>query len=197
MPVTQSIVRLGLFVSLLAPLPGVVSCGGGGPPPHVLPKPSDMPEGAEWSGVYFSPTYGNLHLIKDGATASGKWRTAAGDKWGELSGNVTGDLFTFEWKETTIGMVGPSAMKTGRGYFKFVRPPGEHVNDEIHGEWGLGTTDYGVSWDAVKQRNAKPDPDSVVPDETQRLEGNGDWDSDKRKKSGGGGDDKKTDDGWN
>ena len=69
---------------------------------------------------------------------------------------------------------------------------GDLVNDEIRGEWGLGQETSGVTWTAVKQRNAKPDPDSVVPDETQKLESGG-WDDEKKKKSDG---DKKSDD-WN
>jgi hypothetical protein len=57
------------------------------------------------------------------------------------------------------------------------------VNDELKGEWGLGTEYTGVSWTAVKQRNVTPDPNSVMPDETQKAEGGG-WDESK-KKSGG------------
>lgn len=153
-----------------------------------------MPPDGDWTGVFFSPTYGNLHLVKQGASLGGKWRTAAGDKWGEMHGEAVGNLFHFEWAETKIGMVGPSAKTTGRGYFVYTRPPGDNVDDEIKGEWGLGSEQTGVAWTAVKQRNAKPDPDSVVPDETQKLEGGG-WDEDKKKKSGGGNKDK--DEGWN
>src|SRR4029079_17017404 len=153
----------------------------------VIPKPGDMPEGGDWTGVFFSPTYGHLHLIQQGSVLSGKWRTVNGDKWGEMHGEVTGNLFRYEWKETKIGMVGPSAVTTGRGYFQYKRPPGELVNDEIHGQWGLSNEQTGVTWDAVKQRNAKPDPDSVIPDETQKLEGGG-WDGEKKKPGGGGGD---------
>jgi hypothetical protein len=178
---------------LLATPVALSACGGSQKSTSTIPKAGDMPEGGEWTGVYFSPTYGNLHIVKEGADISGKWRTAEGDKWGEMHGEVNGNLFHFEWKETTIGMVGPSATTTGRGYFQYYRPPGDNVNDELHGEWGLGTEETGVPWTAVKQRNVKPDPDSVVPDETQKLESGG-WDEDKKKKS-----DKSSDsnDGWN
>jgi hypothetical protein len=193
----RRMVRFGLVVCLCLPLGGAVACGGGGAKTaHAVPKAGDMPEGGEWTGVYFSPTYGYLHLVKEGSSLSGKWRTAAGDKWGEMHGEVAGDLFNFEWRETRIGMVGPSATATGRGYFKYVHPPGQLVNDEIDGEWGLGTDTGGVTWTAVKQRNMKPDPDSVVPDETQKVEG-GEWDEKKKKKSQGGGDSDKKSDEWN
>jgi hypothetical protein len=183
------------MVALLAPLPAAVACGGGGGKTAAsIPKAGDMPEGGEWTGVYFSPTYGHLHLVKEGSSVSGKWRNAAGDKWGQMGGEVVGNLFKFEWKETKIGMVGPSATTSGRGYFQYVRPKGDLVNDEIKGEWGLGDEFTGVSWTAVKQRNMQPDPDSVMPDETQKAEGGG-WDESKQPKKGG--DDKGGGDEWN
>src|SRR5260221_1069594 len=109
MLVSRGITRLGLLVALSALLPGVVACGGGKTEAHSLPKAGDMPEGAEWTGVYFSPTYGHLHLVKEGSSVSGKWRNATGDKWGQMHGEATGNLLHYEWEETTIGMVGPSA----------------------------------------------------------------------------------------
>jgi hypothetical protein len=187
----RKITRLGLVLSLIAPAPGVVACGGSQKSAQSVPKPGDMPEGGEWTGVYFSPTYGHLHLVKDGSALSGKWRTAAGDKWGQMSGEVTGNLYKFEWQETKIGMVGPSATTSGHGFFVYSRPPGDNVNDEIKGQWGLGGEYTGVEWDAVKQRNMVPDPNSVMPDETQKVEGSN-WDEPKKKSS-----DEKTDDGWN
>jgi hypothetical protein len=195
---SRAITRIGFLAALVLPLPGVIACGGSSKPPaHALPKAGDMPDGGEWTGVYYSPTYGHLHLVKEGASLSGKWRTAAGDKWGEMAGEATGNLFHFEWKETKIGMVGPMATTTGRGYFQYVRPPGGNVEDEIRGEYGLGTDQTGVPWTAVKQRNAKPDPKSVMPDETQKVEGGG-WDDEKKKSHGGGkSDEKGSDEGWN
>ena len=192
--VSRTLPRLAMLVALVAPVPFVAACGGSSSEAKSLPKAGDMPEGAEWTGVYFNPTYGHLHMVKEGTAVSGKWRNAAGDKWGALHGEVTGNLLHYEWEETTIGMVGPSAKQTGKGYFQYVRPKGDNVNDEIRGEWGLGHEQTGVTWTAVKQRNMKPDPESVVPDETQKLESSG-WDDEKKKKSGGG-DDKKSDD-WN
>ena len=186
-------------VTALVVLPAVSACGGSAATTatHSIPKPSDMPEGGEWTGVYYSPTYGNLHLIKEGASVSGKWRNTAGDKWGQMSGDVTGNMLKFEWKETRIGLVGPSATSAGRGYFQYVRPAGENVNDELHGEWGLGMQFTGTPWNAVKQRNAKPDPESVMPDETQKSQGDN-WDRPKRP-PGQSDKDKSKDssDGWN
>jgi hypothetical protein len=191
----RGITRLSVLLALSASAPALVACGGGGKPAtHGLPKAGDMPDGGDWTGVFFSPTYGHLHLIKEGASVGGKWRNAAGDKWGEMHGEATGNLFHFEWTETKIGMVGPSARTSGRGYFVYTRPKGDIVDDEIKGEWGLGKEQTGVSWTAVKQRNVKPDPNSVMPDETQKLEGGG-WDGEKKKGGGDKGSDKSEE--WN
>lgn len=194
---SRGIARLGSVVALSISVPAIVACGGSSKPEtHALPKAGDMPEGGDWTGVFFSPTYGHLHLVKEGASANGKWRTTAGDKWGEMHGDATGNLYLYDWTETKIGMVGPAAKTTGRGYFVYTRPPGDNVDDEIKGEWGMANERTGVVWTAVKQRNQKPDPDSVVPDETQKLEGGG-WDDEKKKKSGGGDKGGSKDDGWN
>jgi hypothetical protein len=79
--VPRLLTRLGLLVALVAPVPFVAACGGSTPEAKSVPKPADMPEGAEWSGVYFSPTYGHLHMVKEGSAISGKWRNSSGEKW--------------------------------------------------------------------------------------------------------------------
>jgi len=194
MLVRSRLTSFGLIVALGAGSAFAVGCGGSHKDDaHAVPKAGDMPEGGDWTGVFYSPTYGDLHLLKEGETISGAWRTAAGDKWGEMHGEANGDLFKYEWKETTIGMVGPSATKTGHGYFKYTRPPGDNVNDEIKGEWGLNGQTTGLPWSAVKQRNRNPDLKSVMPDETQKVEQTN-WDEEK--KHGGGGGEKKKGDDW-
>jgi len=175
----RTVARFGLLCVLLAPAPLVTACSGGhaGKGAQSLPKAGSLPDFGEWTGVWFSPTYGYLHLVRDGGAMSGKWRTVPGDKWGTMHGEVNGDLFVFDWEETTIGMVGPTAKRKGKGFFQYKKAE----NDEIHGEWGIGDEYRGVTWGAVKQKNMKPDPESVMPDETQRTEGGG-WDDEKKKK---------------
>jgi len=132
-----------ISVALAAPIAiGSAACGGQQPTKVATVKAADMPEGGEWTGVFYDQTNGYLHLVKEGDTVSGKWRTTAGDAWGELSGKVTGNLLKYEWKEHRIGMVGPSATRTGRGYFSYTEPkPGEA--HEINGEFGLGMDETG------------------------------------------------------
>jgi hypothetical protein len=139
-------------------------------------KPGSMPEGGDWAGVYYSQLYGYLHILADGRAANGAWRTTAGDAYGEMSGEIDGDLFRYSWTERRIGAVGADANRKGKGYFRYTAPKaGEaHV---ITGEWGLGDSDAGNPWEAVKQKNMPPNPDSVRPDEIEgRVTGAGGWD---------------------
>lgn len=159
----------------------------------------EMPAGGNWRGVYYDEIYGFLHLLRDGSNVHGRWRTTAGEKWGELHGTVDGDLLRYEWAEHRIGMFGPNATTTGKGYFKYVVPPQENADHEIHGEWGLGDDEAGHPWTAIKQRNMEPDPDSVLPDETQTSVQGGDWDSNQRpqgKPQESGSDDNENEDEW-
>lgn len=132
----------------------------------------------EWTGVYYSPVYGYLHLVKEGTNVSGRWLTTSGASWGALHGNVTGDVLRYSWTEHQIGQVGAASKTSGRGYFRYVHPEGEYVNDELEGEWGTGQSDAGNPWNAVKQRNMIPDPDSISPDKSEAGASTGGWDKD-------------------
>jgi hypothetical protein len=180
--------RLMFTLALTAPLTlGVVACGNNKEEAkHAHVTAGEMPQGGEWQGVYFSPLYGYLHIVADGKAVNGAWRTAAGDAFGELHGEIDGNLLRYEWKERRIGAVGADAVKKGKGYFVYTIPKeGEaHV---IKGQWGLDDDDAGNPWEAVKQKNMPPDLKSVQPDEYEgRVQGGG-WDQ-------GAGDDKGGDD---
>lgn len=166
-------------------------------------KPGSMPAEGKWRGVYYSTIYGYLHLVADGSSVSGKWRNAEGDKWGELSGKTEGDLLRFKWIEHKIGMFGPSATSEGHGYFRYIVPKHDNADHELEGEWGLGESDAGNPWKAIKQRNLDPDPDSVMPDESQTTISGGDWDGKKSDQASGDADEpppekekSDSDDGW-
>ena len=197
--VDKPLFRSVLLLTLASPL-AVTACGGGKTEAaHANVKAGNMPDGGDWTGVFYNPVFGHLHLVKEASTVAGKWRTGAGDKWGELHGEVTGNLLRYEWVEHTIGMVGPNASSSGKGYFLYLGPKEKDGDDEIHGEWGLGASDSGTAWNAIRQRNVIPDLKSVEPDETQKTRGDN-WDD----SSGGGGksdsdksgSEKKSDD-WN
>jgi hypothetical protein len=163
---------------LAAPLAG---CGNGIDAKMANVTPGDMPAGAKWDGVYFSELYGYLHIRESGGHVKGRWERTHKDKWGEIEGDVKGDVFKFTWSEYTRGLVGPNAKKSGKGYFKYKRPEGTNVDDQIVGEIGRGEDEAGEPWDAIKQRNIPPDPESIIGSGAGDV-GGGDWDSDNKEK---------------
>lgn len=139
----------------------------------------DLPEGGEWSGVWYSELYGNLHIVRDGTAISGKWLRTHKDKWGEVHGQVTGDLMRFSWTEHTVGLVGPNAERSGRGYFKYTKGKEAQAPDEIVGEIGRGNDEVGDPWTAVFQKDVKPDLASIGGTGSGDI-GGGDFDSDNK-----------------
>jgi hypothetical protein len=184
----RALTRASLSTTLLAAVTwlgaaaaaGLVSStlGCAAPPPVTANvKAGDLAPAGDWSGVFYSPLYGHLHLVRQDNVVSGKWRTTSGDKWGELHGEVTGDLLKYKWVEHRIGMIGPGSTAEGHGYFKYFVPADENANHEIKGEWGLEKSEIGNRWEAVRQRNMLPEPNSVQPDETERVNMPDEWDS--------------------
>ena len=164
-------------------------CGGGGQEAkHANVKAGVMPEGGEWQGVYYNAHYGHLHMLADGDSVNGAWKTPMGD-FGELHGKTEGNLMRYEWSERRIGAVGKDAEKHGKGYFLYLEPKAGEAH-EIHGEWGEGESDAGNKWEAVKQKNVPPDLDSQRPDEYEGQVSGGGWDDEKQEQgpSGGGND---------
>ena len=169
--------QIGFFLALAVPALATSGCGGNqNEPKHANVKPGSMPAGGDWAGVYYSQLYGYLHIQADGNGANGAWRTTQGDAYGELHGEIDGDLLRYEWQERRIGAVGADANRKGKGYFRYTAPK-EGEAHEIVGEWGLGDSDAGNEWRAVKQKNMQPNPASVKPDEVEsRVQGAGGWD---------------------
>ena len=168
--------RFRFVAALTVPLAfGAVACGPSNEVKHATVKPSEMPSGGEWQGVYYSPLYGYLHIVADGKAVNGGWRTAAGDAFGELHGETDGNVLKYEWKERRIGAVGADAVKQGKGYFVYSVPK-EGEAHEIKGEWGLGENEAGNTWQAVKQKNMPPDLKAVQPDEYEGRVSGGGWD---------------------
>ena len=168
----------------------LLACGPGNEPKRASVQAGSLPSGEEWNGVYFSQLYGYLHLISDNRSASGAWRNAAGDAWGEMSGTCEGDLFKYEWTERKSGAIGADATKKGHGYFKYTKPKPDEAA-KIVGEWGLGESDAGNPWDAVKQIRMEPKPESVKPDEVEGRTNVGGWDDEGGEKPSDSGSDEK------
>jgi hypothetical protein len=138
-------------------------------------KAGDMPESAEWTGVYYSPLYGYIHLVQEGNTVSGKWQRPDKSKWADLHGEATGNLLKFGWTEYAMGVIGPGAKVVGKGYLVYTRPEGDNVDDVVKGELGRGDSEVGSEIDGIKQRNVNPDPDSIGGSSPTDV-GGGDWD---------------------
>ena len=156
-----------------------VGCNGGGSgtAKSANIESGPMPSDASWTGVYYNPLYGWLHVVEEGDMVEGRWLRPRKDRWGELHGKADGNVLRFDWKEYEIGVVGPRSQKKGKGYFVYSRPEGDNVDDRIDGELGKGDSDTGLPpWDAIKQRNQKPDIDSIGGSGAADV-GGGDWDS--------------------
>lgn len=157
--------RFARTLLVLAALPVALGAAACGTPPEkpktASVKPDNMPEGGSWTGVFFDPQFGMLHLVHHDTNVSGRWKRPNGSAWGELNGPVVGNVAHFEWTEHKIGLVGPAAVTKGRGYFVYTKAAGENADDELHGEWGLGANEAGNPWTCVKQRNITPDPNGI------------------------------------
>lgn len=148
-----------------------VACSSNQPPKDVkVIVASPMPAGGNWEGVYFNQLYGELHVTVSGNAAQGTWRTTAGDRWGELFGELEGDTMRFQWSEYKIGVVGPNAKSEGKGFFKY-SIPNEGDGHVLTGEWGLGEANSGNTWRCVKMINKEPDPKSQRPNELESRVG--------------------------
>ncbi len=159
--------------------PAALGCGSTTSAKTASVTPGDMPEGGDWTGVWYSELYGYLHMVQEGNQIDGRWMRPVKDRWGELHGTATGDVVRFTWTEHKIGAVGPSSSLKGKGYFKYKRPPGENVDDTFAGEIGRNEDETGESWEAVKQRNVNPDLKSIGGTGSGDI-GGGDWDSENK-----------------
>jgi hypothetical protein len=148
-----------LNAALMAPSTALLGCGGPSPTTANV-KPGDMPEGETWTGVYFHPVYGYLHLVEQDTNVIGKWKRADQSSWGELSGTKVGNVLHFQWKEHKYGLVGAAAESHGKGVFVY---KGGKI-PELDGQFGLNDDEVGSDWHNVKQQNMKPDLPSISGD---------------------------------
>lgn len=178
MSVRSIVSRLLVLIVTACCAVAVLGCGSGGSGSAKTAnvKPGSMPGDASWTGVYYNPLYGWLHIVEEGDLIIGRWLRPRKDKWGELQGSADGNLLRFDWTEHEFGLVGPRSKKKGKGYFVYSRPEGDNVDDRIDGELGKGEDEVGMPWDAVKQRNQKPDIESIGGAGAGEV-GGGEWDS--------------------
>jgi hypothetical protein len=149
---------VALACSALA-LPATMLTTGCGGAETAKVQPGEMPAGETWTGVYFHPLYGYLHLVETDNNVVGKWIRADHSAWGEMSGVKEGNVLHFTWKEHKIGFTGPSGTSKGKGYFVY------GVNKEktgtLTGQFGLGDEETGSEWNCVKQLRMTPELDTI------------------------------------
>lgn len=150
----------------------VVACGGQKESKFAHVKPGPMPEGESWTGVYYHPVFGYLHMEENDSNIHGRWKRTDQSAWGELSGTISGNVVHFQWKEHTYGMIGPASERKGRGVFVY------KANDDgtpvLEGQYGNDDSEVGGDWKNVKQTRMQPDLKSIggaSPEETVRPGG--------------------------
>ena len=160
MKVARSLAGLAVILGL-AGAATVVTTGCGGPGAKTAKiTPGDMPAGESWTGVYFHPVYGYLHMEEQDTSVRGKWKRSDQSAWGELSGVKNGNVLHFTWKEYKSGVVGPAGAQTGKGYFVFVKKE-DMEQAQLKGEYGLGADETSSEWNCTKQLRMTPDLKSI------------------------------------
>lgn len=113
-----------------------------------------MPPEGSFTGVYFSPQYGEMHMIQNGSSVIGEYKKD--ERSGKIQGDADGNLMRFEWTENRAMVSNRPTVTRGRGYFRYSINP---TNDEhqIDGEWGLDENETGGGpWTAVKSKRRQP-----------------------------------------
>ncbi|HEY2732487.1 MAG TPA: hypothetical protein VGI70_00805 [Polyangiales bacterium] len=126
------------------------ACGGGAP--EIVAQ--SMPSGGNFTGVYFSPQYGEMNLMQNGSAVIGEYKQEM--RSGKIQGEATGDLLKFEWTEQKAMVSNRAQEARGHGYFRYVidKANGDHV---LKGEWGLGDSATGGGpWNAYKAKGKEP-----------------------------------------
>ena len=128
---------------------GVADCGGTGPA-RVATGP--MPESGTFTGVWFSPQYGEMHMRQNGNQVIGEFTME--ERRGRIEGTATGNVLHFRWTQTRELIPGRPTQTRGGGYFVYqISPEGEHV---ILGEWGHDNQETGGGpWRAAKSRTRR------------------------------------------
>ena len=148
-----------VFIGTASCALSLAGCGDGKEVKSAKVASGPMPEGETWTGVYFHPVYGYLHMQEEGSNIVGRWKRADQSKWGELSGTKVGNVLHYSWKEHTVGMVGASAITQGKGYFQYKMD--KEDRPVLDGQFGLNADETGSDWHNVKQSRMPVDIKSI------------------------------------
>ena len=125
------------------------ACGGGG----VSVAEGPMPEGGSFTGVWYSPQWGELHMSQTGAQVIGEY--TRNERRGRIQGTVQGNVLRFEWTQSLELVGGRPTTTRGRGYFRYtIGDDGDHY---FEGEWGHDDSlTGGGAWNGVRDRRRQP-----------------------------------------
>ncbi len=153
------------------------ACGGGSA--HLSAGP--MPQGGTFTGVWFSPQYGEMQMMQTGNAVVGEY--VKDERSGRIQGTAQGDLMRFEWTEERELVEGRPSVTRGRGYFRYsIDPSGKH---NLLGEWGIDDDETGGGdWNAYKMQNRRVTMNATS--SGGENNGNDDWNDTGEDGSGGG-----------
>jgi hypothetical protein len=139
--------KIAAFVALMS-----TGCGGGSVERADV-EPGPMPDNGTFTGVWFSPQYGEMQMRQSGANVIGEY--SQNERRGNIQGTVQGDLLRYEWREKRELVAGRSRETRGRGYFQLKLD--ENGDFVIVGEWGHDNSEVGGGpWRAVRSRTRRP-----------------------------------------
>lgn len=94
-----------------------------------VPRAQPMPEGASYTGLWYSEEFRHMYLYQDGNEVTGIYAHNTG---GTIEGEVSGNVLTFSWEEPGSREHARRTMR-GQGYFQLVED-GDKLR--LDGEWG-------------------------------------------------------------
>ncbi|MFM2416501.1 MAG: hypothetical protein RL385_1224 [Pseudomonadota bacterium] len=147
----RSAIVLSALLATLGAAPLLNACAGTTKPTlHI----GAMPSGGTFTGVWFSPQYGEMHFEQNGATVIGRYEKD--ERHGRVQGSVEGDILRFEWTESRELIAGRATKTRGHGYFRISHSDADDTWN-VTGEWGNDDSETGGGqWTAVKSKTRKP-----------------------------------------
>ncbi len=121
-----------------------------------VPSADAMPEGASYSGLWYSEQFEHMYLFQDGDRVEGVYAYGGG---GTLEGEVDGNLLLFSWDEPRTGEAVQQSM-SGQGFFLLERR-GDDL--ELVGQWGYNDNRSGAGpWEAEFVRELEEDDPETI-----------------------------------
>lgn len=118
---------------------------------QAVPGAKPMPEGKNFSGVWYSKQFDHMHLRQSGETVTGIFTYKEG---GRINGKVDGNLLVFDWVQPGSKEHARRTVK-GRGYLQLVQ---QGDTTKLVGEWGYEDQASGAGpWTAQYVRPLEPD----------------------------------------